>query len=69
MPSGTPRPPAKVECPYCRATMDAPEEETYFDEGEFPDVKCGNCGRYFDVISEVSITFRSEKRKDDDHAE
>lgn len=48
--------------------MDAPEEETYFDEDEFPDVKCGNCDRYFDVYAEVSIAFRSEKQKDDDHA-
>lgn len=68
MPSGTPKPVGKVECPYCKAMMDAPDEETYFDEDEFPDFICKKCSRYFDVYAEVSIMFRAE-RKDDSNAE
>lgn len=54
------RPIGKVECPYCQHEQDAPEEETYYDEEEFMDIKCESCNRFFTAYSEVTISFRSE---------
>ncbi|MGE0289353.1 MAG: hypothetical protein AB7I42_24025 [Bradyrhizobium sp.] len=62
-PPGTPRPVEKLTCPHCSHTQEPPQEETYFDEDEFPDILCQACGAYFDAVVEVSIAWRTMKRE------
>lgn len=60
---GTPRPAEWLCCPCCFHFQEPPQEETYFDEDEFPDILCQACGAYFDAVVEVSIAWRTMKRE------
>ena len=60
-----PEPIGKVECPYCHVAMAGPDEEVFYDEDEF-EMRCDPCGKYFDVIAEVSIAFSSQAKETDD---
>lgn len=54
-----------VICPYCKASFEPVNEDTYrecFEDG-CHDVVCDNCGKTFELVTEVSFwweTFRKE---------